>query len=231
MNKRAYSYVLLAITVLIVSGLACAVPTPLATQPLNPTPFVPTSPSSDATQQPPTDAAPADPTTPVEPSTAPETTEAPPPTDTEPPESTATDTPPPPPPATDTPKPTATNAPPPPPPATNTPKPTATTEATLPPLNFEPPTGVDSWEDKGGGTYKVVLRVDIVGGVPPFTVSHGPTVQGTTEERVFFIEFDWGSCKSAMVQSITVASSDGQEIKKNYFIAVANMPWCATPSP
>jgi hypothetical protein len=206
MKKRSCSYMLLAVTVLIVSGLACAVPTPLTTQPLDPTPFIPTSPSSDATQPPPTDAVPADPT-------APETTEAPLPTDTEPP------------------APTATDAPPPPPPATTTPKPTETTEATLPPLNFEPPTGVDSWEDKGGGTYNVVLRVDIVGGVPPFTVSHGPTVQGTTEDRVYLIKFDWGSCKSAMVQSITVASSDGQEIKKNYFIAVANMPWCATPSP
>lgn len=128
---------------------------------------------------------------------------------------------------TDTPLPTDT-PPPPTEPPTKPPAPTA--PATVGTLNFEPPQFIDSWESKGS-TNKVVLRVDIVGGVPPFTVSHGPTVQGTTSDRVFYIEFEWGSCKSAMVQSITVQSSDGQTIKKDYFIPVEQMPWCATPSP
>jgi hypothetical protein len=139
-------------------------------------------------------------------------TEAPPPTDT------ATPVPP-------TPIPPTSVAP------TVTPKPTAThTPEAGGQLDFEPPQYVDSWE-KQGDTNKVVLRVDIVGGVPPFTVSHGPTVQGTTSDRVYLIEFEWNSCKSAMVQSITVESSDGQKVKKDYFIPVALMPWCGTVTP
>jgi hypothetical protein len=143
---------------------------------------------------------------------APAPTEAPPPTDT------ATPVPP-------TPIPPTSVAP------TVTPKPTAThTPEAACPLDFEPPQSVDSWE-KQGDTNKVVLRVDIVCGAPPFTVSHGPTVQGTTSDRVYLIEFEWSSCKSAMVQSITVESSDGQTVKKDYFIPVALMPWCGTVTP
>jgi len=121
--------------------------------------------------------------------------------------------------ATEAPLPTAT-------PTSIPPTPVPALKPTVAPLDFAPPQYVDSWEKKGT-TNKVVLKVEIVGGVPPFTVSHGPTVQGTTMNRVFYIEFEWASCKSAIVQSITVESSDGQKVKKDYFIPVANMPWCA----
>ncbi|MFN2271890.1 MAG: hypothetical protein ACK2US_13705 [Anaerolineae bacterium] len=151
---------------------------------------------------------------PGESTAVPEATESPPPTSDDTP--AATDTPLP----TDTPSPTTA-------PPTAAPP---TAPATVGTLDFEPPQSVHAWEPKGS-TNKVVLKVEIVGGVPPFTVSHGPTVQGTTSNRVFFIEFEWSSCKSAMVQSITVSSSDGQTVKKDYFIPVERMPWCTTPSP
>jgi hypothetical protein len=212
LNKH-FAYILLALAALGASILACSPPIPRATF-ADMTPYVPTTPAPQETQQ-------------LSPTDTPEATteETSPPTLTDTPSPTATDTPTPAP--TDTPLPTATDTPLPPPP-TVAPEPTATPtpEATVAPLDFEPPQYVDSWEKKGS-TNKVVLRVNIVGGEPPFTVSHGPTVQGTTMDRVFFIEFEWSSCKSAMVQSITVESSDGQKVKKDYYIPVANMPWCA----
>jgi hypothetical protein len=210
--NRYLAYILLALAALGASILACSPPIPRATL-ADVTPYVPTTPAPQETQQP-------------SPTDVPEATteETSPPTLTDTPSPTATDTPSPVP--TDTPLPTATDTPLPPPP-TVAPEPTVTPtpEATVAPLDFEPPQYVDSWEKKGD-TNKVVLRVNIVGGVPPFTVSHGPTVQGTTMDRVFLIEFEWSSCKSAMVQSITVESSDGQKVKKDYYIPVANMPWC-----
>jgi hypothetical protein len=217
MHNRRYPFVALALVTLVASALACKLPTPTSESPTM-TPYVPATASP---QEPPS----------ATPTSVPEATA----TDT--PLPAATDTPPPA--ATDTPLPTPTPTPipastlvPPTPVPTATPEPTATptSEATVAPLDFQPPQYVDSWEKKGS-TYKVALRVDIVGGVPPFTVSHGPTVQGTTMDRVFLIEFEWSSCKSAMVQSITVESSDGQKVHKDYFIPVANMPWCTTPSP
>lgn len=203
----------IALVTLVASSLACNPPTPTIIRPTV-TPYVPAT------------AVPQDAPPPESPTAVPEATEAPAPTEGESP--SPTDTPPP----TDT----ATPVPPTPIPPTPVP-PTATTEptATHTPeatgaLDFEPPQVVDSWEKKGD-TNKVVLRVNIVGGVPPFTVSHGPTVQGTTSDRVFLIEFEWSACKSAMVQSITVESSDGQTVKKDYFIPVAAMPWCPTATP
>lgn len=212
LNERC-TLVILALVVLVASGLACGLPTPMAVTPPTVTPYVPATaePQDAPTSGPPTD--------------VPGATGAPSPTDEGVPSPTDEEAPPPP--ATDTPLPTDTSAPPPPPPPTEVPP---TAPATIETLYFEPPQFIHAWEPKGS-TNKVVLKVDIVGGVPPFTVSHGPTVQGTTSDRVFFIEFEWSSCKSAMVQSITVESSDGQTYKDDYFIPVERMPWCTTPSP
>ena len=209
MLNRRYTPMVLAFVVLIVGILACGPPTPTVPQPLVPpptvTPYVPPTPPSQPTTQPTTEAPPQE----TPPSDQPAATDTvPPPTDTLPP-------PPPPPPATAEP--------------TNTPEPTATETPTQTvsegPLNFDPPQHICDWE-KQGDTNKVVLCIDIRGGTPPFTISHGPTVQGETSDRSYRIEFEWGSCKSAMVQSITVESSDGQKVKKDYFISVDNMPWC-----
>jgi len=205
-------WILIALVALVASSLACNPPTPTIIHPTV-TPYMPAT------------AVPQDALPPESPTDVPEATEQPvpteegaSPTDASPPTDTATPVPP-------TPVP-PTLAPP-----TATPQPTATrTPETTGPLDFEPPQGVESWEKKGD-TNKVVLKVNIVGGVPPFTVSHGPTVQGTTSDRVFLIEFEWAACKSAMVQSITVESSDSQSVTHNYFIPVAAMPWCPTPTP
>lgn len=209
-------YILIALVVLVASGLACNPPTPVPVIPTV-TPYVPaTAEAQDApTAESPTDVPEA--TEATEPP-SPTEEESPPPTDAPPPTDTATPIPP-------------TSVPPTSVPPTATPKPTATqTPEAGGQLDFEPPQSVYDWE-KVGDTNKVVLRVDIVGGAPPFTVSHGPTVQGTTSDRVYLIEFEWSSCKSAMVQSITVESSDGQKVKKDYFVPVALMPWCGTVTP
>jgi hypothetical protein len=223
LNERC-ALVILALVALVASGLACGLPTPTAVTRPTVTPYVPATarPQDAPTSEPATDV--PEVTEPPSP-----TDEVPSPTDEEAPPPPATDAPPT---ATDTPLPTDTSVPPPSPPPTVPPTPTATPTqpATVETLDFEPPQYVHAWEPKGS-TNKVVLKVDIVGGVPPFTVSHGPTVQGTTPDRVFFIEFEWGSCKSAMVQSITVESSDGQKVKKDYYIPVDRMPWCTTPAP
>jgi hypothetical protein len=211
-------WILIALAALVASALACNPPTPTLLRPTV-TPYVPAT--VEAQDAPP----------PESPTDVPQATEPPPPT--EQPPSTEEEAPPP----TDTPPPTETATPVPPTPVPPTSAPTATSEPaatstpeTTAPLDFEPPQYVHSWEEKGG-TNEVVLKVDIVGGVPPFTVSHGPTVQGTTSDRTYLIEFEWSACKSAMVQSITVESSDGQTVKKDYFIPVALMPWCGTVTP
>jgi hypothetical protein len=82
---------------------------------------------------------------------------------------------------------------------------------------------VYSWEKQEDGV-RVVLEVIIIGGAPPFTVSHGPNVHGTTTGRTYYLDFDWG-CGN-MAQSITVESSDGQKAKKDYWIGTDQQPWC-----
>jgi outer membrane biosynthesis protein TonB len=219
MCKKHQILIAVALVALVASGLACGLPTPTVTTRPTVTPYVPAT------------AEPQDAPTPESPTDVPEATEAV--EATEPPPPTEEEAPPP----TDTPQPsdTPTPAPPTPVPPTSAPsatlEPTAThTPETAAPLDFEPPQYVDSWEKKGD-TNTVALRVNIVGGAPPFTISHGPTIQGTTSDRTYLIEFDWSSCKSAMVQSITVESSDGQTVKKDYFIPVELMPWCGTVTP
>jgi outer membrane biosynthesis protein TonB len=214
MLNRRYTLIGLALVVLIAGVLACGPPTPTAPQPLIPpptvTPYVPpTPPPPQETPPPPTEAPPQE-TPPSEQPAATETVPPPPPADTVPP---------PPPPSA---PPPATAAP------TNTPEPTATPtqQAGEGPLDFDPPQYVCDWEKKGDDKVEVVLCINIRGGTPPFTISHGPTVQGTTSDRAYSFGFEWGSCKSAMVQSITVESSDGQKVKRDYYIPVDNMPWC-----
>jgi hypothetical protein len=213
MYKKHCILIAIALVALVASSLACNPPTPTFIRPTV-TPYVPAT------------AEPQEAPSPESPTSVPEATEAPPPTEEEAPSPTEA------PPPTDT----ATPVPPTPIPPTSvpptaTPQPTATrTPETAGPLDFEPPQSIESWEPKGA-TNEVVLKVNIVGGVPPFTVSHGGNVDGTTSDRVYLIKFEWNSCKSAMVQSITVESSDGQKVTKNYFIPVAAMPWCPTPTP
>lgn len=207
MNRR-YSLMYLAFIGLVASVLACNAPTPTAPAPQAPpptvTPYIPATSPSQETPPPPATEAPPEATLPSAP---PEVTDAAP---------------------TSTPE-AATESPPPAPAATNTPTPTATLTPTIPvstgPLDFEAPYSIYSWEPLPGGQNKVVIRIPITGGAPPFTVSHGPNVDGQTMEREYFIEFSWGGC-SGIVQSITVESADGQSVKKDYWIGTEYQPWC-----
>ena len=219
MLKRHLSFAILALVVLVASILACSPPTPTTTAvpqapPPTVTPYVPATlppePPPEDTAPPPTEA----PTETLEPPTEEATLG---PTPDPQPEATVTPEP------TDAPTPTPTTKPVPQPTAKPTSTPTPTQGVSEGPLDFEPPRWVYSWEKQEDGV-RVVLEVIIIGGAPPFTVSHGPNVHGTTTGRTYYLDFDWG-CGN-MAQSITVESSDGQKVKKDYWIGTDQQPWC-----
>jgi hypothetical protein len=122
---------------------------------------------------------------------------------------------------TDTPEPTATNTPQPPPPPTNTPEPVSEG-----PLSFDKIEWVHAWEPLEGGDRRVYLKVIIRGGAPPFTISHGANVHGTTSEREYIVDRTWSTCNAAMIERITVESADGQSYWDEYYIPVDRQPWC-----
>lgn len=186
-----------AFIALLMSTLACNAPTPTMLQ--NPPPTV--TPYIAATS--PAETVPAGPTeTQPPPATeiAPEATATP--------SSTATATPRPP---SSTPQPTPTK----------TPRP-----ASEGPLDFAPPTSVYSWEQQADGSVKVVIKVTITGGAPPFTVSHEHIVNGQTWEREYYLTFFRSGC-AGIAYNITVQSADGQTVAKDYWIGVEQQPWCS----
>lgn len=195
MSDRRYAFVLLASAALVASVLACNPPN-----------------STSAPQPPPATVTPYVPATASSQETQPPPATIPPqaasPEATSPSETPA---------ATDTPQPT------------NTPRPAATAKPTQPvsagPLDFDPPTWIHSWEPLADGGVKAVIRIIIVGGAPPFTISHGPSVVGQTMQREYLIEFIRHGC-SGIPQSITVESADGQSVKKDYWIGADQQPWC-----
>jgi hypothetical protein len=124
-------------------------------------------------------------------------------------------------PATEAPEVTATPSPTPQPTLTNTPRPVSEG-----PLDFAPPTSIYSWEERGDGSVKIVLKITTTGGAPPFTVSHGGVVDGRTWRREYYIRFVRQGC-AGIPQNITVRSADGQTVSKDYWIGVEQQPWCA----
>jgi hypothetical protein len=197
MTHKRFSFTL-ALIVLAAAALACNAPT--ASPALqNPPPTV--TPYVAGTS--PAETVPAAPTIPAETQAAA--------TAKTPPEATATPTP------TETPTPTAT-----------LPTPTATRRPVNEgPLDFAAPTSVYSWEQQADGAVRVVLKITITGGAPPFTVSHGGVVDGQTWEREYYIHFVRQGC-GGIPQSITVQSADGQTISKDYWIGVEQQPWCSS---
>jgi hypothetical protein len=85
---------------------------------------------------------------------------------------------------------------------------------------------VYSWEGQADGSVKIVLKITITGGAPPFTISHGGSLDGQTSEREYFIQFVRQGC-AGIPQNITVQSADGQTVSKDYWIGVEQQPWCA----
>lgn len=191
MPSRRYALVILALTVLVASALACNFEerTTEGTQGPVPTvtPYLVVSPQSLETPQAPLDT-PTEETPSGEPATP-----------------------------TDTPTPT------------NTPRPPATSTPTIPPsegpLDFEEPRWVHAWEYMEDGGVLVKLKIIIHGGAPPFTISHGGEVIGTTMQREYIFEFVRHGC-AGIPQTILVQSADGQSKSKDYWIGVELQPWC-----
>lgn len=137
-----------------------------------------------------------------------------------------------PPPAGDTPQGETPTEEPPPPAPTNTPPPPAPTNTPEPeepvsegPLDFEEPTSLYHWEEAGGGKKRVVLKIAITGGAPPFTIKHDGLVDGTTMDREYFLEWELSGC-TAIVHTIAVESADGQTATHDYYIGTDLQPWC-----
>jgi hypothetical protein len=134
---------------------------------------------------------------------------------------------------TDTPEPTDT--PPPEPTIAPTQMPTTTSEPTLTPLprppksegplDFKEPTWIHEWTKLPDGNVKVVVKVEITGGAPPFTVYHDGALVGKTWERECLVEFLKLGCSGA-AHTITVESADGQSLTKDYWIDKDMMEWC-----
>lgn len=195
MTHKRVSFAI-ALVSLAVAALACNVPTPTVL----PSPSPTVTPYIAATS--PAETVPAGPT------------ETQPPPATEPsPEATAM------------PSPTATETPRPPSP---TPQPTST-KTPRPvnegPLDFAPPTWVHSWEAQTDGSIKIVLKIMITGGAPPFTIRHEHNVVGQTWAREYYLTLFRTGC-AGIAYNITVQSADGQTISKDYWIGVEQQPWC-----
>ncbi|RLC95785.1 MAG: hypothetical protein DRI77_09500 [Chloroflexi bacterium] len=200
MNKRG-SLLYLALITLVASGLACNAPTPTPAPPPGPPPTVTSHPTSP-TQVPPE--ATLTPESPEAAETETATTEAAPPT------------------ATSSQPPAATSTP------TETPTKTPTPSPSEGPLDFVPPTWVQSWESLPNGQYRVVANVHITGGAPPFIIEHDhiATDDSPTQERDYSLIILTSGC-GAIVHNITVKSADGQEISKDYYIGMDPQPWCS----
>jgi hypothetical protein len=122
---------------------------------------------------------------------------------------------------TDTPAPTVT--------ATATTEPTSTLRPQPPkstgPLDFPQPEWVYMWEKQPDGNVKVVVKVEITGGAPPFTIKHDGNVVGKTWERLFLLDFLHLGC-SGIGHTITVESADGQSVTHDYWLQVDRLDWC-----
>jgi len=87
-------------------------------------------------------------------------------------------------------------------------------------LDFPVPTYLDAWEPAEGG-YLCTIVLHISGGAPPFTIKHDMETSGTTQERVYNLQFQAAGC--TIIHTITVESADGQSVSHDYYI---NSPWC-----
>lgn len=103
--------------------------------------------------------------------------------------------------------------------------PTPTTPVSEGPLDFEEPRWVHSWEPLEDGQNRVVVVIHIIGGAPPFMVTHEHEVAGQTWEREYYIEFLRRGC-SGIAYEIIVESADGQSVKKGYWLGGDQQPWC-----
>jgi hypothetical protein len=92
-------------------------------------------------------------------------------------------------------------------------------------LDFKEPTWVHEWTKLPDGKIKVVVKVEITGGAPPFTIKHDGNVVGKTWERLYLVDFVAEGC-SGLAHSITVESADGQSVTHDYWLPRAELGWC-----
>ncbi len=105
---------------------------------------------------------------------------------------------------------------------TPTESPTPTAPVSTGPLDFNPPTRLDHWEEVENGEISAVFTVEIIGGAPPYDLYHDVEFVKTTWKTDPQITFRARGC-SGIVHTITVKSADGQIAKHDYWISP---PWC-----
>jgi hypothetical protein len=114
-----------------------------------------------------------------------------------------------------------------PPPATSTPAPTKTPTPPVSegPLDFEEPRWVHAWERREGGGVWVTVKVKIIGGAPPFTISIDSGFHDETTERNYLLKFPAEGC-GQIVHTITVESADGQSKTDDFWLGGELLLWC-----
>jgi hypothetical protein len=198
MSNKRYVWIVLGVATLVVSALACNPPG--ATRPKPPLDTV--TPYALATAQPqdaPTSAPPTDAPSESVPTDAP---------------SAPTDTPNAP---TETPTPPATS--------TSAPTRTPTPPVSEGPLDFEEPRWVQAWEPRAEGGVLVTVKVQIIGGAPPFMVYLDGGRHGESAAREYLLDFPSAGC-GQIVHTITVESADGQSKTDDFWLGGDLLPWC-----
>jgi hypothetical protein len=71
----------------------------------------------------------------------------------------------------------------------------------------------------------VTVKVQIIGGAPPFTISFDGAFHGTSTERLYLLEFAASGC-GQIVHNITVESADGDSKTKDFWLGGDLLLWC-----
>jgi hypothetical protein len=93
------------------------------------------------------------------------------------------------------------------------------------PLDFEEPRWVHAWRPREGGGVWVTVKVQIIGGAPPFTISFDGSFHGTSTERLYLLEFSASGC-GQIVHNITVESADGDSKTRDFWLGGDLLLWC-----
>ncbi|RLC66024.1 MAG: hypothetical protein DRI48_05660 [Chloroflexi bacterium] len=104
---------------------------------------------------------------------------------------------------------------------TPTVQPTPTPPISTGPLDFPVPTALHHWESLPDGRNEATIKLQIIGGAPPYVIHHDLDVFVTWDDTPE-ITFTAQGC-SAIVHTIAVESADGQIARHDYWIPP---PWC-----
>jgi hypothetical protein len=84
---------------------------------------------------------------------------------------------------------------------------------------------VHAWEPRAGGGVLVTVKVQIIGGAPPFTVYYDGGFHGTSTQREYLLDFPAQGC-GQIVHTITVESADGQSKADDFWLGGDLLLWC-----